>query len=96
MTNTVPGKKPIPRMRFSTTEDFLSRFLKDPHPVIFSNVVEKWPASAKWDFEWFSSEHGELNVPIEYGKITDTEHFRWEINSLKDYISSLTGLTHLN
>jgi Cupin-like domain len=56
----------IPRCPAPTRDDFYRTFGRSETPVIFSDVVPRWPASGKWSFDWFRDRHAALPVPIEH------------------------------
>ena len=35
-------------------------------PLIFTDAMKEWPAARRWTFDWFASEHGDLELPVEW------------------------------
>ena len=45
-------------------EDFNTHHLLQNKPVVFTDLIEPWPAYTKWSFDWFKENHGDLIVPL--------------------------------
>lgn len=43
---------------------FTEEYLKKQKPVIFTDLVKNWPATEKWTFDFFRSNHGQIEVPL--------------------------------
>ena len=56
--------KSIPRVNAIDKETFLKEYFKPQLPVVMENLSEDWPATAKWDFEYFRKKAGEIVVPL--------------------------------
>ncbi|MEN0004497.1 MAG: cupin-like domain-containing protein [Bacteroidota bacterium] len=56
--------KPIDRRTGLTRESFAHEYLAYHKPVVFTDLMDPWPAKKKWTIEWFKSEHGDLQVPV--------------------------------
>ena len=49
-----------------TPEIFQKEYLAPRKPVVFRDLVDDWPATHKWTFDWLRSHYGHLEVPL-YG-----------------------------
>jgi len=56
--------KPIPRVNAINKETFLKEYFKPQLPVVMENLSNDWPATKKWDFEYFRRKAGEIEVPL--------------------------------
>ncbi len=60
--------KSIPRVTAIDKETFLKEYFIPQQPVVMENLSEDWPARDKWDFEYFRSKAGEIEVPLYDGQ----------------------------
>lgn len=58
--------QPIEKREGLTSEEFRTEYLEPRKPVIFKDLINDWPATNKWTFEWFRENYGHLEVPL-YG-----------------------------
>lgn len=56
--------KSVDRRSGLTRESFAEEYLKYRKPVIFTDLMDSWPAKKKWTIEYFKREHGALQVPV--------------------------------
>lgn len=47
-----------------TKEEFLEEYEKKGRPVIFTDLVNDWPAKDKWTFDFLIKTYGHLDVPL--------------------------------
>jgi hypothetical protein len=45
-------------------EEFKKEYLEPCRPVIFTDLIDDWPAKEKWTFDFFIQQHGDLQVPV--------------------------------
>ena len=48
----------IPRVKGISEEEFLKEYFIPGKPVVFEDLSADWPATKKWDFEYFKRESG--------------------------------------
>lgn len=63
--------KPIERRSGLTKETFTKEYLKPLKPVIFTDLMDAWPAKEKWTVDYFKSAHGNLQVPVFSNKVSN-------------------------
>ncbi len=56
--------KPVDRRSGLTREQFAEEYLKEMKPVIFTDLMDTWPAKNKWTIDFFKTEYGDLEVPV--------------------------------
>lgn len=56
--------KPVDRRTGLTPETFAKEYLSHQKPVIFTDLMDNWPAKDKWTIEYLKSEYGHLEVPV--------------------------------
>lgn len=54
----------IERRSGLTPESFAAEYLKPLKPVVFTDLMDVWPAKEKWTVEFFKSKYGHLEVPV--------------------------------
>jgi hypothetical protein len=54
----------IDRRSGLTREDFEREYLKALKPVVFTDLMDSWPAKSKWTVEYFKEKYGHLSVPV--------------------------------
>jgi len=54
----------IDRRSGLTPETFANEYLKDLKPVVFTDLMDTWPAKNKWTVEFFKEKYGHLEVPV--------------------------------
>jgi len=47
-----------------TPEIFAKEYLADLKPVVFTDLMDSWPAKDKWTVEFFKKQYGHLEVPV--------------------------------
>ncbi|HEB62375.1 MAG TPA: cupin-like domain-containing protein [Bacteroidetes bacterium] len=55
---------PVARETGLTKTLFKETYLKRKEPVIFTDLMEAWPAKNKWTIDYFKSVYGHLEVPL--------------------------------
>lgn len=58
----------IPRVKGISKEEFLKDYFRPQRPVVFEDVSASWPATKKWNFEYFREKAGDIVVPLYDGK----------------------------
>lgn len=61
-----PSKSNVRRMPLPTRRDFYRNVAPLAEPVIFEHALGEWPAMKRWDFDWFTKQHGEQKMPVEW------------------------------
>ena len=56
--------KPVDRKTNLTKETFRKEYLNVSKPVIFTDLMNDWPAKHKWKIEYLKEQYGNLRVPI--------------------------------
>ncbi len=56
--------KPISKLAGLNRESFKKEFLDPLLPVVFTDLIQDWPAKDLWTFDFFKKNYGHLNVPI--------------------------------
>jgi len=67
-------------------------YLENLKPVIFTDLIRKWPATTRWTPEFFKSEYGGLEVPVyssNYSKPGKTYMVPDKKMKLRDFIQAL-------
>jgi hypothetical protein len=59
-------------------------------PVIITNAMERWRARSVWSFEWFKQQHGDISVPVSFGKLDEDKAFTLQRIPFREYIDSIT------
>ncbi|MFT7589489.1 MAG: lipopolysaccharide/colanic/teichoic acid biosynthesis glycosyltransferase [Limisphaerales bacterium] len=54
----------VERRNDLTRTSFGEEYLNPRIPVVFTNLMDSWPAKDKWTFEYFKEFHGDLIVPV--------------------------------
>lgn len=54
----------IPRVKGISKEDFLKDYFIPQRPVVFEDLSADWPATKKWNFEYFQEKAGDIVVPL--------------------------------
>lgn len=57
---------PIEKRANLSAKEFQEQYLKPLKPVVFKDLIQDWPATEKWTFEWLRQNYGHLEVPL-YG-----------------------------
>jgi hypothetical protein len=55
---------PIPKVTGLNPERFRKEYLEPLKPVVFTDLIADWPASSLWNFNYFKSKYGDLEVPV--------------------------------
>ena len=58
----------IPRVKGISKEKFLKDYFRPQLPVVFEDLSASWPATKKWNFEYFREKAGDIVVPLYDGK----------------------------
>ncbi|QED38284.1 cupin-like domain-containing protein [Antarcticibacterium arcticum] len=58
----------IPRVKGISKESFLKDYFRPQLPVVFEDLSADWPATQKWNFEYFREKAGDIVVPLYDGK----------------------------
>lgn len=58
----------IPRVKGISKEDFLKDYFIPQRPVVFEDLSADWPATKKWNFDYFQEKAGDIVVPLYDGK----------------------------
>jgi hypothetical protein len=66
---------PIEKRSGLTREEFIEDYLKPRKPVVFKDLIQDWPATQKWTFDWFRQNHGDLEVPLVDKHIHDPDKY---------------------
>ncbi len=56
--------KPVERRTGLTREAFAESFLKPMVPVVFTDLMQDWPAKQRWTIDHFKKEYGHFKVPV--------------------------------
>lgn len=56
--------RPIDRRAGLTRETFAKEYLEPQKPVVFTDLMDSWPAKTKWTIDYFKKEYGDLKVPV--------------------------------
>ncbi|MCI5081300.1 MAG: cupin-like domain-containing protein [Saprospiraceae bacterium] len=56
--------KPVDRRSGLTRETFAKEYLSKLKPVIFTDLMDPWPAKNKWTIDFFKETYGHLEVPL--------------------------------
>ncbi|MEO6189559.1 MAG: cupin-like domain-containing protein [Saprospiraceae bacterium] len=55
---------PIERVSGMTSERFGEEYLETRRPVIFTDLIDQWPAKHKWTWDYLINNFGEIIVPV--------------------------------
>lgn len=47
-----------------TRQEFAAEYLLPSKPVVFTDLIDAWPAKSKWTIEFFKEKYGQLQVPV--------------------------------
>lgn len=56
--------QPIDKRTGLTREAFAEEYLKPAKPVVFTDLIDVWPAKTKWSIAFFKEKYGHLIVPV--------------------------------
>lgn len=56
--------QPIEKRSGLTREIFAKEYLLPAKPVVFTDLMDSWPAKTKWTIEYFKEKYGDLKVPV--------------------------------
>ncbi|MBL7791168.1 MAG: cupin-like domain-containing protein [Saprospiraceae bacterium] len=56
--------QPIERRTGLTRDEFTQSYLEPGKPVVFTDLINNWPAKEKWTIDFFKSNYGNLKVPL--------------------------------
>lgn len=54
----------IERRTGLSPEAFAAEFLEPSIPVVFTDLMDQWPARQKWTIDYFKTNYGHLRVPV--------------------------------
>lgn len=69
----------VPRREKLSTEAFLHEHYLCNRPVIITGMLDDWPARGKWSLDWLSTQFGEREVEVQFGRNADADY---EMNSI--------------
>lgn len=55
---------PVPKRSGLDRLSFKKEFLDPMKPVVFTDLIDTWPAKEKWTFEFFIEKYGDIEVPV--------------------------------
>ncbi|MDT0677769.1 cupin-like domain-containing protein [Autumnicola musiva] len=58
----------IPRVRGISKEEFQEKYFIPQKPVVFEDLSADWPATQKWNFDYFRKKVGDVVVPLYNGE----------------------------
>ena len=79
---------PVARESSLSNEEFRKTYFKRKSPVVFSDIVNKWPAYTKWSLTYFQEIDFHSPVHIEDGDVLQGQT-RFHKETLRDYVTSL-------
>lgn len=82
---------PIERREKLAPKEFKETYLKHKKPVVFTDLMDSWPAKEKWSFDFFKNEHGDHLVPVYAGTGGKTKGYMKpdKIITFREYITSI-------
>jgi len=54
-----------------TREKFAESYLRDRKPVVFTDLIDHWPAKNKWTIDYFRDMYGHIKVPVYSPKMSE-------------------------
>jgi len=54
----------IDRRSGLTRDEFAAEYLQPLKPVVFTDLMDSWPAKDRWTVEFFKEQYGHLEVPV--------------------------------
>lgn len=82
----------VDRVKTISRKDFLQNYVKPQKPLVIENLIEDWPAYAKWNLDYIKEAVGEKEVPlyddrpVDYKDGFNEPHAKMK---MKDYIDLL-------
>ena len=55
---------PVPKRSGLDRLSFKKEFLEPMQPVVFTDLIDTWPAKEKWTFDFFIGKYGDIEVPV--------------------------------
>ncbi len=55
---------PIEKKAGLSRQEFKEGYLKSAKPVVFTDLINDWPAKDKWTFDFFIRRYGDIKVPV--------------------------------
>lgn len=86
--------QPVDKRSGLTREIFAEEYLKPGKPVVFTDLIDSWPAKSKWSIEFFKNKYGHLEVPVvsnNYSKPGKGYMTPDMVIPLCEYLDKLTG-----
>jgi hypothetical protein len=67
--SAITGRFSIERLPLPVRTEWERQYAFNPGiPIIFTGIVEHWPAFRRWSFEWFARNYSDVRAPVrEYG-----------------------------
>ena len=89
---TGPAGADIERRALPGRAEFERRYQAQSQPVIFTDVVPRWPAHSRWTFAWLREAHGQRSVTVgdAHAEFEDEPPTR----SLASYLDAFGGASH--
>lgn len=54
----------VDRVEEISKKDFIKNYVKPQRPVVIEHLVDDWPATEKWNFEYIKNKVGDKEVPL--------------------------------
>ncbi|MDL4818431.1 cupin-like domain-containing protein [Actinomadura opuntiae] len=67
----------IERRERLSRDEFFEQYYFQNRPVVITGMMKAWPASTKWDFDYFRERCGDREVEVQFGRESDENY---EIN----------------
>jgi len=101
LSSLVEGSQTVERRDSIPRTEFLERYYAANRPVIFTKLMEDWPALGRWNPEYFKTVYGDTLVEVMTGRSQDP---RYEINChahkheirFADYVDMVTAVAESN
>jgi len=61
----------IDRKTGLTRKSFADTYLSEREPVVFTDLIDHWPAKEKWTIDYFRDEYGDIMVPVYSPKMSE-------------------------
>lgn len=64
MSKTKLNLSPVERVKNISKADFLNHYIKPQKPLVIEEMVNHWPATQHWNFDYFKQKVGDKVVPL--------------------------------